>query len=204
MLAFCLSLEAKAKPIRRGFYEGPYLTLSGGVLQFDWDINQRTKVEEGHSFEPLLVLGFGWNINDWIAPEMQLRYSTNFNGGRREHIAAINLGGAFTWIAKPLTDFRLWHILPFIKPSFTVQVSSLPGDPLAADHRVTIVGVGPNIGGGIRFLFKDYLYLGIEVQDELLQQSNKSQTLNPGGSNLIYAGGWKQQFLALGMVGIHF
>ncbi|OGQ04958.1 MAG: hypothetical protein A3F82_09820 [Deltaproteobacteria bacterium RIFCSPLOWO2_12_FULL_44_12] len=194
---------ALASP-RKGFYEGPYLTLSGGVMQLDWDTNQRTNVEEGKSYEPLIALGFGWNIYDWFAPELSLRYTTDPNDGRREHIAGGNIGCVFTWLANPLLELGKWHILPFVKPGVAFQIAVLPGDSLSTDERITTKGVGPSIGGGIRFTFKDYLYLGFQVQEELLYHEGQSQTLNPGGPALIYQGGWKDQFEVFTMVGIHY
>lgn len=173
-------------------------------MQFDWDINQRSGVEEGRRYEPMIALGFGWNVLDWMAPELFLRYSSNRNLGRREHIAGANIGVAFTWAPKPLIDFKKWRILPFIMPETCFQVVVLPGDPNANDDRISSKGVGGGIRGGIRFLFKEYLYFGFEAEEEFLYHEGQTQMLRQGGTAQIYKGGWKPQFSVFTIVGIHY
>lgn len=189
---------------RRGFLEGPYLMLGGGVMKFNWDVNQHTGVEEGKTFEPYFALTFGWNLIDWIAPEMQLRYTTDENGGKREHIAGVNIGPAFSLVTPFLTTFKNWKILPFIKPGMTVQIAALPGDPDSGTATVILTGIGPSIGGGVRFLFKKYFYCGVEAGQEWINMEGKSQDLIPGGPTQIYQGGWKPQFQTSLMFGIHY
>ncbi len=199
-----LTTPAFAKLPRKGFMKGPYITLTGGVMQFDWDKNSRTGVEEGAPWEPMMGLGFGWNLNDWLAPELLIRYTTDDNQGRREYIAGANFGFVFSWLAKPLLDFEKWRVLPFIKPGFGLQVAVLPGDPSSADNKVTSIGFGPSVGGGIRFLYNKYLYFGLEAQEEILKQQNVIQTLNTGATLQIYKGGWVSQFETFATIGLHF
>lgn len=173
-------------------------------MTFDWDVNQRTRVHEGDEIEPILGLAFGWNMNDWFAPELSFRYTTSSNGGRREHVIGSNIGFLFTPNFKPLLDFVSLRILPFVRPGLTAQVAVLPGDVNAADRRASSKGIGPSIGGGVRFLFNEYLYFGIEVAGDFIYHEGQSQNLTPGGITTIYLGGWKKQLESLATVGVHF
>ncbi|MDP2600173.1 MAG: hypothetical protein Q8P84_05495 [Deltaproteobacteria bacterium] len=195
--------SAFAKLPRKGFYKGPYIMLAGGAMEFNWDKNETTGVEEGAPWELLLGLIFGWNLNDWIAPEILLRFTTDKNEGRREYIAGANLGFVFTLLADPLLDFEKWRVLPFIKPGFGLQAAVLPGAANSTQNRLTSFGVGPSVGGGVRFLFKKYLYFGVEVQEEFLRQTSLHQDVN-GANTLIYKGGWVNQFETYLTAGVHF
>ena len=198
-----VSVTASALP-RKGFQEGPFLTLAAGVTQFDWDINQRLRVQEGESFEPTFGLGFGWNVQDWWAPEMQFRYATDSNNGRREHIVAVNTGVVFSWVTEALTDVGKWHIFPFVRPGIGYQLATLPGDPLSGVSRLLSHGIGPSIAGGVRFIYKTYLYLGIQVQEDFLWHDSHHQVLPGLGNTLIYDGGLGKQFEVFTLVGVHY
>ena len=193
---------AHTRPLK-GFYEGPYLTLSTGLMRFNWDVNQRTGMEEGSPWQTMLHLGFGWNLSDWFAPELQMRFGTDSNGSRREYISGANFGFNFILLTNPLLNFEKWRILPFIKPAFGFQTLFLPGDVSSPNTNLRMLGLGGSAGGGVRFLFHEYLYLGVEVEENFIHHKNKFQML-AGGETLIYPGGWKKQFEALTMVGVHF
>lgn len=200
---FTLHASPSNAHARRGFYQGPFITLSAGLMQFDWDVNQRTQNEEANRWQTMLHLGFGWNLTDVVAPELNMRFGTDQNGGQREYIASGNLGLNITFLANPFLQFEKLKILPFIKPGFITQIALLPGDPLADDNFVTSIGVGSGIGGGFRFLFKEYFYFGLEVEQDWIWHPTKMQTVN-GASTLIYQGGFKNQLEGLAMVGVHF
>lgn len=148
-------------------------------------------------------LGFGWNLRDWFAPELNIRFTTDKNRGRREYIAGANLGFVFTFLAKPFLNFASLRILPFIKPGFVFQALSLPGDITSSDNQLTNIGLGAAIGGGIRFLYNEYLYFGFEANEDFVLHPNNFQQLS-GGNTLIYSDGLKKQLEILGMVGVHF
>lgn len=194
--------SVQARP-PEGFYEGPYLMLSGGLMQMDWDVNQNTGVEEGRPWEPMIHLGFGWNVTDTVAPELNLLFYTNSNGGRRQYIAGVHFGPAVTFLLDPFLNFPSLRILPFVKPGFVFQAVSLPGDPSANDNRTTAIGYGGGLAGGLRFLYNEYLYFGVEVEEDFIYHADKNQLLN-GTSTLIYRGGFKRQFEGRAMVGVHF
>lgn len=194
---------ANALP-RKGFHEGPFLALAAGITQFDWDVNQRTGVQEGNSYEPAFGLLFGWNVRDGWAPELQLRYATESEAGRREHIAAVNTGIVFTLLLDALTDLGHWQILPFLRPGGVYQLATIPGDPLSSSPRLISQGGGPSIGGGIRVLFKKYLYVGLQAQEEFIWHNSHTQSLPGLGNVLVYKGGMDLQFQAFLTLGVHF
>lgn len=201
ILCAASTVQANAQ---KGFHQGPYISLGAGVMKFDWDVNQRTLVEEGNTREPVFALLHGWNIKDWFGVELLLRYATSQNNGRREHIGGIHVGPAFFPIFGPLVRPARWKFLPFVKAAFIVQIAALPGDTNSSDRRVINTGVGTGFGGGLRVLYNKYLYFGFEGNQEFLRHQNTRQNLSPGGDTLIYAGGWKKQFNLLGTVGVHF
>lgn len=204
LFSFFSSLPLYADTPDKGFYQGPYLTLSAGAAQLTWDRNQRTGTQEGNSIQPLIHLGFGWNLLDWFAPELNMRFGTAKNGGRREYFAGANFGFNFIWVAKPLISFGSLKILPFLKPGFVFQGASLPGDPTAANTRFTTIGLGGGLGGGVRFIHNEYLYFGVELEQDWIFYEDTHQVLAVGGNTLIYKGGWKRQLEGLVMVGVHF
>lgn len=198
------ALPLHADPPDKGFYNGPYITFSGGAARINWDINQRINMQEGRSIQPFFHLGFGWNILDWFAPELNIRFGTDKNGGRREYFAGANLGFNFILLAKPLLNFESLRILPFLKPGFVFQGASLPGDTTANDNRLTMLGFGGGMGGGVRFLYNEYLYFGVEMEQDWILYEDKNQLLTSGATTLIYPGGWKRQMEGIVMVGVHF
>src|SRR3989338_266728 len=89
IFCFCLSLvssPAFAKLPRKGFYTGPYVMLAGGAMEFDWDKNETTGIEEGSPWGLMLGLVFGWNVYDWLVPEALFRFSTDNNYGKPEYM----------------------------------------------------------------------------------------------------------------------
>ena len=191
-----------AKP-QKGFHTGPYLMLEVGAMQENFDQDQVTGQSVGSDFEPTFGFIFGWNIWDFFSGELQGKYSTNSNGGRREHIAGANAYAKFTLIANALTDFPSLRILPFLKAGLATRIEDLPGTPGANHSTAARFGVGPSAGGGISFLWKKYFYFGIDVQEDLLDFDDIDQTVN-GVMMHVYDGGWHQSFSAMGMIGVHY
>lgn len=201
---FFLSLPnfLQARP-REGFHTGPFLLLEGGILNLDWDVNQRTKVEEGKKIEPVFALNSGWHVVDWLAPELKIRYTTSRNGTRREHIGGVQLGVSVTPLFEKLLGTE-WLLLPFARPALALQFAGLPGDPNAVDKAIFTKGVGPAFGFGLRVLYHEYLYFGLELEEEFLFHEAQAQLLNDGTSAEIYRGGWKLQFSTFATVGVHY
>lgn len=193
-------ISVHSRPIE-GFYNGPYILLVAGTKELDWDTNQRTQIQEGGSWEPLYGLTFGWNLMDWLAPELSLQYTNSPNGGRREHVAEANVGPTFSLLINPLLG-ETWQFIPFIHPTFTVELASLPGDRLAADDRVTMTGLGGSVTAGVRILRK-YFYAGLNVRETFLDFDEQKQNIN-GVETLIYTGGMKTQFETFLSLGVHY
>ena len=196
-----------ARPLK-GFNEGPYLCVEGGLIQADFDRDEQTGIKIGNDFEPTVGIIFGWNLWDWFSAELEGRYGTNINGDKREHLVGANVTGKYFFILDALTSFESLRIMPTVKGGFAFRVASLPGDPNSNDQAVTTFGWGPAVGGGISFLWKKYLSFGINVQEDLLffKDIRQDITINGAASpnTLIYKGGFIPQFSAMGFVGVHY
>lgn len=188
----------------RGFHTGPYLALEIGALQEDFDFDRVAALSVGRDFEPVFGFLFGWNIWDSFSGELQGRYATDFNAGRREHIACANAYARYTFIADPLTDFPTLRILPFLKGGVAVRINALPGTPGTDKNVVARAGVGPSAGGGVSFLWKKYFYFGIDLQEDLLILGDIDQTVGGIPGTLVYEGGFHPSFSAMAMVGVHY
>lgn len=196
-----LSLEARPE---EGFFKGPYLAVSGGVMQAGNDYDSASRRTVGNDFEPAFGFMFGWNILDSLATELQGRYSTNGNDGRRLHIAAGNLYAKWTPVVDALTDFRSWRIMPFLKGGGAFRASILPGNINSTDSTETQLGFGPAIGGGIAFLTMKYLFFGIDLQEEFLYFDSISETVSGVPNTPVYKGGWHPSFGGGVFIGVHY
>lgn len=177
-------------------------------MQVDFDNDQQTGTKVGRDFEPAIGLIFGWNIWDWFSAEIQGRYGTNKNAGRREHIVGANMSGKYYFIWDTLTDFPTLRIMPTVKGGLAFRVASLPGNVHSTDSAVTTFGVGPSFGAGIAFLWKKYLSFGFDIQEDLLffEDTRQDITVNgaPNSKTLIYRGGFIPQFSAMAYIGVHY
>lgn len=203
VVLLALAPTASARP-QKGFHTGPYLALEIGIMQEDFDRDQVTGIDVGRDFEPSFGFLFGWNIWDFFSGELQGRYSTNINSGRREHIASANTYARYTFIVDALTDFPTLRILPFVKGGAAVRVSALPGTPTAGGGTKARVGAGPSVGAGVSFSWKRYFYFGIDCQEDLLFFDGIDQTVNGVPGTTVYKGGFHPSFSAMGMVGVHY
>lgn len=203
-----IAAAAQAKP-HKGFHTGPYLCLTGGITHNDFDRNQRTNEKLGTIIEPIVGFVFGWNMMDWFSMELEGRYSTSEKRGRREQVAGANISAKFFLVTDALTNFKTLRILPFAKAGLSMNVAALPGDEQATvDDTRTSFGYGPSVGTGVMFLFKKYVYLGLNAQGDFLFFNDIHQDITVGGvttSNvLIYKGGFIPSFVLTGIVGVHF
>jgi hypothetical protein len=192
---------AESRP-ENGFNTGPYLALTGGIIQAGFDFNEVTQSKQGGDFEPAIGILFGWNALDSLSAEIQARYSTNRNDGQREHIANANLYAKWMPILDVLTDFQTLRILPFVKGGLGLTVAVLPGAD--ASSKITTIGFGPSVGGGIAFTWKKYVHFGVDVQEDFLFFNDQSQTVGGVPGTLVYKGGFFHAFSAMGFVGVHY
>lgn len=205
-IAFTLiAIPALARP-PKDFHDGPYLVLEGGAWQSDFDTDQVTGQSVANDWEPTVGFVFGWNIYDWFSTELQGKYTTDKNSGRRVHIASGNVYAKFTLIADALTDFPSFRILPFLKAGMGFRASVLPSTPAASnpDDSKTQIGFGPSVGGGIAFLWKKYFYFGIDVQEDLYLYDDIRETVSGVPNTLVYKGGFHPSFCGMGFVGVHY
>lgn len=190
----------------KGFHEGPYLRLIGGVNSSTFDKNARTGQKTGNDYEGTFGAEFGWNIWDSAGPEIQLRYVTKKVRNTREHVVNINLNLKYNFVTNALTDLAggKLHILPFVQGGPAALIAAVPGDPAAAgDDVMAVWGVGGGLGVGSDFLILKYLYLGFIVQVDVHYIPSVKQNIN-GVKQTIIAGGWEPQLGVLGMAGVHF
>ena len=118
-------------------------------------------------------------------------------------VAGININGKYFFVIDALTDMKSLQILPFLKGGVAFRVGAIPGTPQAGGGKRLQFGKGPSFGAGIMFLIKKYVYLGIDLQEDLLFMDSISQTVG-GVSQEVYSGGFKPQFGATAILGVHF
>lgn len=188
----------------RGFHTGPYILLQGGVMQASFDGNVATGTKNGRDFEPSFGLSFGWNIWDFFSTEINGRYTTSANSGKREHIASAGLYAKGFWVTKKLTRFESWRVLPFARAGIATTIAALPGADGASDGTVTSYGIGPSLGVGMMFLWNKYIYFGVDAFEDLLYFNNIYQTVNGVPNTLIYKGGYHPAFNAMAVIGVHY
>lgn len=202
-----LTADLHARP-PKGFLEGPYLLLSAGALQADFDTDQQSGQKVGRDVEPGAGFVFGWNITDAVAPELYGIYSTNINAGRREHIVGATIGARYLFLLDALTDLGSFHLFPFLRGGPGFRIFVLPGNQLSTDQLVSQVGLGGSVGGGLGLHWKKYLYAGIDVQGDLFSYEDVQQnldTLTPAlADQLIYRGGFQPTFGASLFIGVHY
>lgn len=205
LFVVCLLLPAYSAHARppSGFHEGPYFMLEGGLLNFSADTNVRTNTKVGHDYEPAAGFTFGWNLVDWIAPEFEVKYTTNKNGGNREHVVNVGMNAVLYLITDQMTDFKSIHILPFVLAGPVFQFAAVPGDAASSDKTMSAWGPGFGAGAGIRMLFAKYGYAGITVRSDFVLLPDKSQNIG-GATAKIMDGGFDVQLGLMGYIGVHF
>ena len=203
LAAIAAPLSAHARPIK-GFNTGPYLALTAGINQAEFDRDQVTGASVGRDFEPAFGFIFGWNIYDWFSTELQGLYSTSDNSGKRLHYASAVVTTKYFLILDALTDFPTFRVLPFAKAGAGFRASILPETPAAGTGKATSFGIGPTIGGGVAFIWKKYFYFGIDLQEDLFLFRDIRRTVAGAPDTLVYKGGFHPSFSALGFLGVHY
>lgn len=193
---------ALARP-HKGFYEGPYLRIIGGMTSATFDNNSRTGAKMAGDFEGVYGFHFGWNLWDTTAPELEVRYATKKVRDNREHIVNTNLNIKYSFITDGLTGLGHLNIMPYVQGGPALLLAAVPGDPESSDRIMPAWGLGIGGGAGVDFLISRYLYFGLIVQADIHYIPSVNQTVN-GTSQKIIAGGWEPQLGVLGAAGIHF
>lgn len=189
-----VATPAQARP-PKGFHTGPYLQLLLGAVDSTFDRNLVSNTTTGRDEELALGFMFGWHTSDHWGPFIEARYSTDNNGGNRIHMVNGNVGATYTLILDALTRFQSLRILPYIGGDLLFRIDALPADPTIGNNLINRYGVGPGIVGGINFLFKRYVYIGIMGQEDFPYFS---------ASTPAYGSGWHPQWSASLNAGFHF
>lgn len=203
LTAVTIAMQAEAKP-KKGFNVGPYLDANVGMIETKYDYNQADGNKVGGDYEPCFGFLFGWNAWDWLSAELQGRYSTNRNAGKREHIAMANLFSKWFLVTDAMTDFPTLRILPFLKGGMAFHIAIVPGATGSDDSRITHFGLGPSLGGGISFTWKKYFHFGADVQEDFLFFGSRHQTINGVPGVLVYKSGFHPSLGVSGFVGVHY
>lgn len=204
LILFILLLPAIvcAKP-SKGFHEGPYLRIIGGLAATEFDNNPRTGDNQGGDYQGCFGFQFGWNLWDSTAAELEGRYSTKKIRDNREHLVNINLNIKYSFIVNGLTDLGGFHILPFVQGGPAALIAAVPGDPASNDRIIGVYGGGFGGGTGVDFLIKQYIHFGIFIQADVYYINPVNQTIG-GRSQRVIKGGWEPQWGILGAAGVHF
>jgi hypothetical protein len=200
IISLCASASAKA---RKGFHEGPYIRIIGGLISSKFDDNVRTGEKVANDYEGTFGAEFGWDLWDSTGPELQLRYATKRVRNSREHVVNINTNIKYTFVTNALTDLGNLHILPFVQGGPAAILAAVPGDRLANNDLLFVWGLGAGLGVGIDFLVARYAYFGILIQGDVHHLTSAYQNIG-GVRSKIIAGGWEPQLGIVGMAGVHF
>lgn len=201
-ITFGLTLPAHARP-PKGFHSGPYLQVLAGATNASFDRNLVTNTATGRNQEFAVGFLFGWHTSDSLGPFMEVRYSTDKNGGNRTHMVNGNLGLTYTLVLDALTNFKSLRILPYVGGDAALHVDALPSAPGASNSIVDRYGVGPGVVAGVNFLFKRYIYIGAMFQEDIPYFFQRNEVVS-GVSTPVYAGGWHAQWGTSLNAGFHF
>lgn len=202
LICCAVSILAEARP-PKGFHSGPYLQVMVGAVDSSFDTNLVNNTRASRDQELAFGFLFGWHVSDNWGAFMDARYATDLNGGVRQHMVNGNVGATYTLILDALTDFRSLRILPFIGGDVALRVDALPVDPAMGFGLADRLAVGPGVMGGVNFLFRRYVYIGILAQEDFLHFFSATQDI-AGVSTTVYRSGWHPQWSASLNAGFHF
>lgn len=202
LLILCTSTSLYARP-PKGFHSGPYLQVMVGAVESSFDTNQVSGTSIGRDQELAFGFMFGWHVSDHWGAFMDARYATDFNDGARQHMVNGNAGATYTLILDSLTNFHSLRILPFIGADVALRIDSLPVNPATGNGLADRYAVGPGIIGGINFMFRRYVYIGVSAQEDFLRFFSRSEDIG-GVPTTIYRGGWHPQWSTALNAGFHF
>jgi hypothetical protein len=193
---------AEARP-PKGFHTGPYLQLLGGAVDSSFDRNLVSNTQTGRDAEFAFGFLFGWHVSDHFGPFIEARYATDINDDNRLHIINGNIGATYTLVTDALTRFKSLRILPYLGGDMLFRIDALPSDPSVGTGLINRYAIGPGMVGGVNFLFKRYMYIGIMGQEDFAYFFERSQTIG-GVSTPVYGNGWHPQWSGSLNVGFHF
>lgn len=185
-------------------HTGSYVYAMGGFMNLDNDTNVQSGLPFGSSVSPAFGLTYGHNITDWIAPEIQLNYSTTTDltasGQGREHALTIRINAKYSFLTNWPSNKEGWKFLPYVKAGGLVH-GLFVNAPADVDKAGSFGG-GVGLGGGLEVNWKA-LYLGLDLSNDLLFLQGVNKTI-AGVPTQIIQGGFDYQISLMGAVGVHF
>lgn len=195
----------------KGWHTGPYLAVTGGMMQATDDTNVVTNRKFNGSFIPSVGLTFGWDFTDWIGIMLQGNFgfaSDQVGNGSADYPSengdeyALNATLAARYIF--LTNWEgqpsSVRILPYVKLGGTGRALYVHA---SGGNQIGAYGGGVATGAGVEFLVIDRIFLALDMTENLMFMQDYSKTVG-GVTTQIIKGGFKPQFQLLGMVGYHF
>ena len=176
----------------------------GGMMLLDHDTNVDNGIPFGNDIEPGFGLGLGYNITNWIAPELQIAYSTSTgqtSGGQgREHALNIRLNAKVSFLTSQAEKDKNVKIYPYVKVGGVAHglFVNAPVD----DDKVGAFGGGVTLGGGVELNYRA-LFIALDFANDLLFLQEEREDV-AGVDTLIIRGGFDYQLSLMGAVGVHF
>lgn len=197
----------------KGWHKGPYLTANVGMLQLTNDYHVVTGRPFDGQFNLAYGLTFGWDIADWIGPQMQINFTTKTdqvgdpNGGNNNGAAyPSNPGVTFPAATFPAQNGRQYALdfSLFCKatlPYFTRAewqpkiVKIIPFAKLGATGHAVFnsapttanmagaFGGGPAIGAGVEFLIWKGFFVALDFTEHLILQKSIRKTITTNAGN---------------------
>lgn len=189
-------------------HTGSYLYIMGGIQDVSNDTNVRVtpNQEFGNDIEPSMGLTYGYNITNWIAPELQFSYVTATGstpgGSAREHALTIRLNGKYSFLTNSSFNAnRKIKIYPYAKAGGLAHAVYVNAP--VTDDKVGAWGYGFDLGGGVEFNWKA-LYLGLDISNDFVFLKEYTRNITGVGETVILNGGFDYQIGAVAAVGVHF
>lgn len=186
-------------------HTGSYIYAMGGIQRVSQDTNARTGLTFGNGIEAGMGLTYGYNITDWIAPELQFSYvtatGTTPSGSAREHVLTVRLNAKYSFLTGAgFNQDRTVKIYPYVKAGGLVH--GLYVNAPNANDKIGAWGGGFGVGGGLEVNIKA-LYLGLDVSNDFVFLRDQFKTI-AGTRTQILNGGFSYQYAVMGAVGVHF
>jgi len=198
----------------KGWHKGPYVAITGGMMQMSKDRHTQTGRKFNGSINPAFGLAFGWDIADWIGPLLQMTYSTTTaqvgDGtatypveNARQHAMDF---GLYCRATLPYFTRASWQpnnvkFIPYAKLGGT-GYAMFVNSPTDA-NKIGAYGGGIGVGLGMEFFIWKGLFLAVDFTENLIFQGSYYRTIN-GVNTKVVDGGLNAQALILGMLGWHF
>ena len=201
-----LSLVAsRAEASSTDNHTGSYLYGMGGFMKVTDDTNARTGLKFGGAIAPAFGLTYGHNITDWLAPEIQFSYATASGdtpgGPAREHALTVRINAKYSFLTKKDFNQDGWKFFPYAKAGGLAH--ALYVNAPVVDDKVGAYGGGFDFGGGLE-INKGVLYLGLDINNDLVFLQGITKTIAGVPGVKILDGGFDYQISLMGCVGVHF